>query len=476
MVTRIVARSALVPLLIDGLFMPTGLAAVIYLAHRLGPSEFAVVALAQAIIAPVAWAVTLPFAGALSRLVAHDAVWQQRVMPLLGRQLLVALAAVLLLWLAADVLATATALPALAPALRLFAVEVPLLALARLYGNLCASFGLTRLRARGNIGRMLARPFLIVLLVESGLGIQGALLGTLGVSVIHLAIIMPGVQHVARSPRPANHLAGTAISLAHDAVMLYQRVIERLDLVMLAAFGGGAFATQSLGIYAVAQFLPIPPVTIADALLASLRSHRPPPEAQAAAYNAVLRVAVAPLPFAALAAGAAPEIISLLFGAQYRPGAPLLAILCLAAALLIMAHACLAILGTRDKPTHTLMLFGGLVPAALALQILGILTAQAIGAALATLATAACTATVTLLLLRRAFPLRLPLATWTSCALLGVVVYLLAALWPTPGLWVVGKLTLLALLLLFALLCTGAIPSPTNFRRRDTICPSRWVR
>jgi hypothetical protein len=212
------------------------------------------------------------------------------------------------------------------------------------------------------------RLLLIVLLVELGLAVPGAILGSIGAS---LADILIGRCYIRPTPfhRPrcaTRQLWDYAVPLFLAALSL--RLYEKLDLFALKALGATA---EQAGMYGAVQSLALVPGIFALAfsplLLATLsRTLRAGDSSLAREISRdALRVPLVLLPFAGLTAGAAHEIIGLIFGAAFLPATPLLALLIFAAVALVMLSVVTAILTAADKPGWTFVLTGPLVLLAL---------------------------------------------------------------------------------------------------------------
>ncbi len=77
-------------------------------------------------------------------------------------------------------LATLLGEPALRWYLRLFAVDIPIFGLAHAHRHILVGFGDFKARALGSAARWLTRLLLVALLVQLGLAITGAILGSIG--------------------------------------------------------------------------------------------------------------------------------------------------------------------------------------------------------------------------------------------------------------------------------------------------------
>jgi O-antigen/teichoic acid export membrane protein len=294
------------------------------------------------------------------------------------------------------------------------------------------------------------RLLLIVLLVELGLAVPGAILGSIGASLADIPIgrcyIRPTPFH---RPRCATRqLWDYAVPLFLAALSL--RLYEKLDLFALKALGATA---EQAGMYGAVQSLALVPGIFALAfsplLLATLsRTLRAGDSSLAREISRdALRVPLVLLPFAGLTAGAAHEIIGLIFGAAFLPATPLLALLIFAAVALVMLSVVTAILTAADKPGWTFVLTGPLVLLALIGHLLLIPRLGATGAALVTTLVAALGALLAVLAVYRLWRVLPPAATFWRSVLVCGVAYALAAVWVTPGWLLLLKLAGMTLLI-----------------------------
>src|SRR5262249_2644962 len=156
-------------------------------------------------------------------------------------------------------------------------------------------------------GRWAARLLLIVALVEIGLSVSGAILGSIGASLVELGIgrfyVCPSLLR--RSGFPARQLWGYAAPLFLFALTM--RIFDKVDLFALKALGGTA---AQAGFYGAAQNLSLMPgifaLSFSPLLLSSLsRLLRDGNDSLAREMSRnAMRGVIALLPFAGMTAGA----------------------------------------------------------------------------------------------------------------------------------------------------------------------------
>jgi O-antigen/teichoic acid export membrane protein len=434
-------------LLGEGLFFPTGLLTVAFLTRRLGPDGYGLLALAIAPVLWVEWSLAALFSRATVKLTGDAGDWRPLGAGIVRLHLIVGCAAALLLALLAGPLAAVLGEPALARYLRLLSLDVPLIALIHAHRGLLVGAGGYRQHGLAAACRWTARLLLIVLLVEMGLSVEGAILGRIGASLVELAVLRVYVR-----PRvigaPSVGIAGFwgyATPLFLSAISL--RLLDRLDLLMLRLLGAGV---DVVGVYGAAQNLSFAPrvfsLALSSLVLASLSQLLRIGERRAAAelVRDVERAAIMLLPLAGLAAGAAPEVVGVLLGPGYAAAAGPLGVLLFGAVAAVALSVVVALLTAAGKPGWTVPLAWALLPLAGAGHLLVIPRYGPLGAAVVTAGCVVLGAAAGMLLIHRVWTVLPPVATIVRSLLLTGAAYALAAGWATPGMWVFLKLPIVA--------------------------------
>lgn len=430
----------------EGLFFPTGLITVAFLTRRLGPEGYGLLVLAMAPVLWVEWSIAALFARATVKLTGDAGDWRPLGASIARVHLVVGAAAGASLALAAGPLAALLGEPTLAGYLRLFSLDVPLLALIHAHRSLLVGAGGYRQRALASACRWTARLLLIVALVGLGLSVEGAILGSIGASLIELAVLRGYVRPplLGRAPMAVAGLWAYAAPLFLSTVSL--RLVDRLDLFMLRLLGVGV---DGVGAYGAAQNLALAPrvfsLALSSLVLASLSHAQRAGERQIAAglVHDAQRATVMLLPLAALAAGAAPEIVGVLLGSGYAPSAGALAALLPGAVAAVSLSVTAVLLTAADRPGWTVPLAWAMLPLAVLGHLLAIPRVGLLGAATVTSGCTLLGATAGMLMVRRAWNVPPPTATAARSLALAAGAYLAAAAWPTPGVWVFGKLAVL---------------------------------
>jgi O-antigen/teichoic acid export membrane protein len=456
-------------LLGEGLFFPTGLLTVAFLSRRLGPDGYGLLVLAIAPVLWVEWSVAALFSRATVKLTGDAGDWRPIGPGVVRLHLIVGCAAAGLLALLAGPLAALLGEPALAGYLRLFSLDVPLLALIHAHRGLLVGAGGFRPRGFAAACRWTARLLLIVVFVELGLSVEGAILGSIGASLVELAVLRGYVRPplFGKTPAGAAGLWAYATPLFLSAVSL--RLLDRLDLFMLGILGVGV---EAVGVYGAAQNLALAPrvfsLAVSSLILATLSHLHRAGDRRAAGVLArdAERGVIMLLPLAGLAAGAAPEIVGVLLGPGYASAAGPLGMLLFGSVAAVALALVVALLTAAERPGWTVPLAWALLPLAAVGHVLVIPRYGPLGAAAVTTACGVLGAVGGLFLIYRAWAVRPPAATIGRSVLLTAGAYALAAGWGTPGLWVFLKLPLVALAAAAGFLALG------EYQLRDV--PSVW--
>jgi O-antigen/teichoic acid export membrane protein len=459
--------------LAESLIIPSGLLVAAYLARRLGPDGYGVFAVAAALISWIEWSLTALFSRASVRFVAEASDWRPIGATIVTFHLLMAAAAALILMGVAGTVATLLGTPALAGRLRLFAIDIPLFCLAQAHRNILVGLGDFQHRAHAAAARWVSRLLLVVVFVELGWSIDGAILGSIAASAVELAFSRAFVKpsFSARATLQIQKLWGFAAPLLLSALAL--RLFDKLDLIALTALGG---TTEDAGFYGAAQNLSLLPSIFATSfspLLISVltRAYRESRNESATRIGRdAMRWVLLLVPFLGAVAGSAQEIVGVVFGQAFQPAASVLAILLFAAVALLLISVMTAILVAAGRPGLSLA-FTGPLPLVAGLGYFALIPrAGTRGAALVTFMTAALAAlalAVTVHRVSRALPHWRTLA---RAALVGAAAYVLAGLWPVSGAQIVLKLVTLGTGILAGLLLTG------EFTPQEVAAARSWWR
>jgi len=422
----------------EALLVPVGLVTAAYLSRRFGPEGYGLLTLAFAPVVLVESNVAAALSRPAIKLVSDAAgEWERVGASVLRLYLLTGCALCLALLIAAGPLARLMSEPALADYLRLLALDVPIFCAAQAHRNIVVGLGRFRQRALASAARWTTRLLMVVLFVRFTGSLAGALAGTVCASLAELAVCRICVRPAlfARASYPVRRMLRYALPLVASALCL--SIHNRLDLVMLKSLGASA---ADAGLYAVAQNLALLPALLsyafAPALLSTLARALREGDDEGARSLARLstRAVVLLLPFAAIVAGSAREIVELVFGREFAASAAPLRPLVFGSLALLFVSVAASVLAAAGRERWTLHVAWPMAAGAAAGHALLIPHFGARGAAAVTAATACAGALASLALVRRAWGVRLPARTLLSSAAVAACVYAFAALVRADGL------------------------------------------
>jgi O-antigen/teichoic acid export membrane protein len=159
-----------------------------------------------------------------------------------------------------------------------------------------------------------------------------------------------------------------------------------------------------------------------------------------------MRVTFWLVPVAAIIAGAAPEIVQVVFGSTFMPAGPLLALLIVGAVANVMLMVSLTIMTAVGLPARTVMFTAPLVPLALGGHLLLIPRLGAQGAALVTVGVSLLGAAAAVASVYALWKVGPPVGTLLRSLVIGIVVGAVSMWWPTPGFFVFAKLIVLGMI------------------------------
>ncbi len=444
----------------EALLFPTGLITAAYLTRNLGPAGYGLFTLSAVIVSWIEWSIPAIFGRATFKFVGEAKDWKPVGTTVVRLHIVISFVSAALLWLASVPLSRALTEPDLAGYLRLFAIDIPLFSLAQAHRNILVGIGAFHERAVVSAVRWIARLVLILAFLFFGWSVRGAILGCIGASLIELVVaryyIRPAFFH--RSDFPLSRLWDYALPLFLFALSL--RIYDKLDLVMLKALGGSAAVA---GIYGAAQNLSLVPAVFAlsfsPLLLSSMsRALIAGREEQAREMGRnSLRVVIAMVSFAGMAAGSSREIARFVFGSAFVDSGPLFSMLFFGAIGLAMISVTTAILTAAGRPVLTFLLGGPLVPLAFFADLKVIPHYGAIGAATVTTGFAVAGALVSLIPVYRLLRIVPPVGTFFRSVALGAAGYALAAFWPAAGIVLIVKLFVISVFILLGFYLSGEI-------------------
>ncbi|NOS77588.1 MAG: oligosaccharide flippase family protein [Nitrospira sp.] len=431
------------------LFPLTALITTGFLTRQLGPQGYGLLALTLTTIIWIESAINSFFTKATIKFVGETNDWKPVGAMVIRLSLKIGIVAMVLVWILAAPLSALFKEPDLAFYLRVCALDIPLLCVGQAYRNVLIGMGNYRAGAAARAGRWLVRMGLVVVLVQAGFSITGALLGVIGASLTELLLsrwyLGEGMfSKQVPVPLPIQRY-GALLFLSSICLIFF----NGMDLFMLKILGGTA--TQA-GIYSAAQSLSLLPGlfswTFSSLLLATLSrqlADRQRDRARELARDA-MRVTMFLIPVAAIIAGAAPEIVQVVFGAAFLPAGPLLALLIVGAVSNVMLMVSITIMTAAGLPARTVTFTAPLVLLALVGHLVLIPRLGQQGAALVTVVVSslgALAAGAGVYTLWTVWP---PVGTVIRSLAVGLVVGTASLWWSTPGVLVFAKLVLLGVI------------------------------
>jgi O-antigen/teichoic acid export membrane protein len=453
----------------EALLVPVGLLTAAYLSRRFGPEGYGLLTLAFAPVVLLESNVATALSRPAIKLVggAVEGEWGGVGAAVLRLYLLTGCALAFALLFAAAPLARLMSEPALEGYLRVLALDVPVFCAAQAHRNIIVGLGHFRQRAMASAARWTTRLLLVVVFVYLTGSPAGALWGTVCASLAELAVCRFYVRPAlfARSTYPLRSLCGYALPLVASALCL--SLHGRLDLLMLKSLGASA---AEAGVYGVAQNLALLPTlfsyAFAPALLSTLARALREGDDEGARTLArlALRAVVLLLPVAATTAGAAPELVGLIFGREFVESGALLRPLIFGSLALLMVSVSASVLAAAGRERWTLHVAWPTLACAALGHALVIPSFGARGAAVVTALTACACALLSLALVWRAWRVAPPARTFASGAAVAACAYAMTALVPSAGLMLALKLACVCVVSAAALALLGEFGARRSLR------------
>lgn len=436
----------------------TGIVTAAFLTRRLGTDGYGLLVLATTIAVWVELIITASLNRSSIKFVGEARDWLPVGSTVIRLHILAGIGGGLLLGGLAVPLSRLFAEPELALCLVLYAVQLPISCLSYGHQNILIGIGKFRQKALSTAARWLSRLALILILVEMGLSVPGAILGNLGASIVELAISRlyikpPILGSIKVAIRPFFEL-GIVLGL----FSLFLTIFSNMGIVLLKTLGG---TIEQVGLYGAAQNLSILPnlfgMSAAPLLLSTisrLLSEGKIERAKEIARSS-MRMILGLLPFGALIAGMAPEIVMWIFGSSFEPAAPILSILIFGAVAFVMVSMVAIVATAAGAPRFALYVSIALLPIGVVANYVLIPSFGAIGAAAATSLGQVVGAMASLVVIYRLWSVGPPVGTMWRSVVVCVLVFVLAVVWPTAGLMFLVKIACLVTLIPLAYLALG---------------------
>ena len=429
------------------IILPTGFITAVFLARKLGPSSYGLFALVSRLTGWIEMTGASFFNHTTIKFVGEETNWRSIAVKIMHLYIVMGLGIGILLWLLSYHVALIFNEPIIADYLTLFAIDIPIHCIAAANLNILAGRGMFKEIAQVTTVRLLARIVLIILFVEMGLSVKGAIIGSIGASLSGLVISW----YYTRTPLfyksvfPIRNFLNFATTLFISRLSLK---IFRLDLFILKAFGGTACQA---GFYGAALNLSIPPklasTSLTPTLLSTLSHLISKNEIEKAKEIGLtsIRSVLWFIPFIGLAAGSANEIICFIFGNDFLPASPIFILLLVAGLNLYMLSVVNSILTALNRPKVILILTIPMVPLAIIGHLILTPKLGGVGASLVTAFIAFLAAISSLIVIYKIWKIYPPVKTVLRTIFCSLIVFVLANEWLVSGFMVILKIFVITL-------------------------------
>lgn len=452
----------------------TGIITAAFLTRRLGTDGYGLLVLATTIAVWVELIITASLNRSSIKFVGEAQDWlpvgstviRLHILAGIGGGLLLGGLAIPLSWLFTE--------PELALCLALYAVQLPIACLSHGHQSILIGIGKFRQRALSTAARWLSRLALILILVEMGLSVPGAILGNLGASIVEVAISRlyikpPVLGSIKVAIRPFFEL-GIVLGLFSLVVTIF----SNMGIVLLKTLGG---TIEQVGLYGAAQNLSILPnlfgMSASPLLLSTISRLFSEGKADHAKDlgRTSMRMILGLLPFGGLIAGMASQIVMWIFGSSFESAAPILSILIFGAVAFVMVSMAAIVATAAGAPRFALYVSIVLLPIGVIANYVLIPSFGAIGAAAATSIGQVVGAVASLVVIYRLWGIGPPVGTLWRSVVVCLLIYALAVVWPTEGLMFLVKMACLVTLIPLGYLVLGEF-STEEIAQARSFC--RW--
>ncbi|MGQ0765242.1 MAG: lipopolysaccharide biosynthesis protein [Gemmatimonadota bacterium] len=313
-------RGSLHLLAAEAVMVAAGIAIAVFLSRSLSLRGYGEFVLIVAIVMWVELGIAALFGRTTWQLIAAAEDWKEPAATIAWLHVMVGLVAGAAMFVAAPSLTRMLGVPDAVTGLRVLSAGIPLSAAATAHRQIAIGLGLYRYRALTTVTRTLIRFGLVLLLVQTGLGVTGALAAHALASLVELAVWRVRIRPAIR--RSASFPPGEIVELAGPLFVaaVAMRLFERADLLLLqllrdstdqSAVYGAAQQLASLPLVAAAAIVPV----LSGTLASRVRQGR---ASEASDYlRTVTRVFMLLAAPAAIAAGSGQDIMTLVYGAAF---------------------------------------------------------------------------------------------------------------------------------------------------------------
>ncbi|OEU63013.1 MAG: hypothetical protein BBJ57_11450 [Desulfobacterales bacterium PC51MH44] len=442
----------------SSLSLPTGILTAAFLSRLLGPVNYGALTVAASIVVWIEGAITMGFSRAAVKFVAEAEDWRSVSTRFLQVQFMVSLGAAFFLAAVAPILASWLDTAELSTYLRLFSLGIPFYALFSIHQSILVGRGLFGSRAFLIATYWLIRMVLIFLFVGLWPSVASAIMAL----IVSYLLVFIGARFFINPTLLGNsdlsfyNLWDFALPIFFYAVGI--SLFNRLDLFFVKGLSG---TPQAAGFYGAAQNLTIVPALFIASLsplllskLTQLCSQNQKESAKAMIKKAI-RLTFSLLPFAGMAAGAATEVVVVIYGQSFSSAGQILGILIFAALGVSMIVVSSSALIAADRPELTFYLILPIVVLAFGAHFMLVPRFGSIGAAGVTTGLSWFGACCCMLAVYRVWRVRLPVSTFVRSITICMFAYILASKWQTPGLLILLKLPVISMVIIIAITLFG---------------------
>lgn len=442
----------------SSLSLPTGILTAAFLSRTLGPVNYGALTVAASIVIWIEGTITMGFSRAAVKFVAEAEDWRSVSTRFLQVQLVVSLLAAFFLALVAPILASWLNAAELSTYLRLFSLGIPFSALFNIHQSILVGRGLFGSRALLIATYWLSRMVLIFLFVGLWPSVASAIMAL----IVSYFLVFIGSRFFVNPTLMGNsdlsfrNLWDFAWPLFFYAVGI--SLFNRLDLFFVKGLSG---IPQAAGFYGAAQNLTIVPAlfmaSLSPLLLSKLTQlcSQGQRESAKAMIQKAIRLTFSLLPFAGMAAGAAAEVVLVIYGKLFLPTGQILAILIFASIGVSMIVVSSSALIAANRPELTFYLILPIVISAFGAHFLLVPRFGPIGAAGVTTGLSWLGACGFMLAVYRVWKVRLPISTFVRSITICGLAYILASKWQTPGLLLLIKLPVISMVIIITITLLG---------------------
>lgn len=433
--------------LAESLSFPIGILTVMYLSHRLGPESYGLYALSVAFIVWIEWSLVLFFSSASIKFVSESDPWQIAGKAVLNLYFLSSVLMAFLIWNLTPFLSTLFHDPSLTFYFRFMCLDIPLFGLA--FANRIILIGTGQFKKRAFLGAFgwVFRLGFIVLFVELGYSIRGAILGCIISSLMEWLF---GLWCVRLSPFGAISLPPKKL-FTHSGLFFFstvnQRLFGRVDLFLLKAL---SIPGEIIGHYAAAQNFSLTPTALATTFsplflstLTQTKKTEGVEKAKELAWH-TLRAVLWLLPFAAMLSGCSKEIILFVLGPAFLPSEKFLTVLIFSMVTTTFLSASYNILFVGEKPFRIVLLTGIVLSVAVILNVILIPHYGARVAPYVMVLSGGIGCLLAMFEIHRLYGLLPPFVTILRSAIISVVTYFVARLWPSQNGYLLLKMLVIS--------------------------------